>query len=113
MRRRTVLVLATVIPAAIAGGTVAVTGASASTDTDSSDTSSSSSFPATISVPNGFAPEGIAIAGAYAYLGSRANGSVYRASLATGAGEVIYTGPGTPSNGLKIDSRGRAFIAGN
>jgi hypothetical protein len=107
MRRRTVLAFATAIPAAVAGGGMAAGSASASTDAEAS------AFPTTIAVPDGFAPEGIAIAGAYAYLGSRATGSVYRASLATGAGKVIYAGPGTPSNGLKVDGCGRAFIAGN
>ena len=113
MRRRTILALSTVIPVVLGGSAAAVATASASTETDSTESSSISSFPTTISVPNGFAPEGIAISGGYAFLGSRSTGSVYKASLATGAGEVIYTGPGTPSNGLKIDSRGRAFISGN
>jgi len=110
MRRRTVLALSTVIPVVLAGSAAAVATASASTEADSSATST---FPTTIAVPDGFAPEGIAISGVHAFLGSRATGSVYKANLATGAGEVIYTGPGTPSNGLKIDGRGRAFIAGN
>lgn len=115
MRRRTVLALSTVVPVAIAGGAIATVNANAATDTDASDASASSiaSFPTTIALPDGFAPEGIAISGMYAFLGSRATGSVYKANLATGAGEIIYTGPGTPSNGLKIDSHGRAFIAGN
>jgi len=111
MRRRTVLALSTMVPVAIAGSAVAVN-ANASTEADSSATSTSS-FPTTITLPDGFAPEGIAISGSFAFLGSRATGSVYKADLATGAGAIIYTGPGTPSNGLKIDSRGRAFIAGN
>ncbi|GIE00018.1 hypothetical protein Adu01nite_13680 [Paractinoplanes durhamensis] len=70
-------------------------------------------FPGVITLPGGFAPEGIAINGPFAYLGSRATGSVYRADLATGTGEIIYTGPGTPTNGLEIDGRGRAFLSGN
>jgi sugar lactone lactonase YvrE len=113
MRRRTVLALSTIIPAAVGGSALAANAFAATDDAESVDATSISSFPTTISVPNGFAPEGIAISGAYAYLGSRATGSVYKASLRTGTGSVIYTGPGTPSNGLKIDSRGRAFISGN
>jgi sugar lactone lactonase YvrE len=113
MRRRTVLALSTIIPAAIGGSALAANAFAATDDADSVDESTLASFPTTISVPDGFAPEGIAISGAYAYLGSRATGSVYKASLRTGAGSVIYTGPGTPSNGLKIDNRGRAFISGN
>jgi len=112
MQRRTVLALSTIVPVGLAAGAWATVGANAATETDLSE-SSIASFPTTIALPNGWAPEGIAISGIYAFLGSRATGSVYKANLATGAGEVIYTGPGTPSNGLKIDSRGRAFIAGN
>jgi len=42
-------------------------------------------FPATIALPNGFQPEGIAIGpGPVAYLGSLADGSIYRADLVTG-----------------------------
>ncbi|MEC4016702.1 SMP-30/gluconolactonase/LRE family protein [Streptomyces sp. H27-D2] len=70
-------------------------------------------WPTTIALPDGFQPEGIAIGSApYAYFGSLADGSVYRASLATGRGSVISQGPGTPSVGLKLDQRGRLFIAG-
>ncbi|MFL4903135.1 SMP-30/gluconolactonase/LRE family protein [Streptomyces sp. MMS24-I2-30] len=70
-------------------------------------------WPTTIPLPNGWQPEGIAIgAGPYAYLGSLADGSVYRADLRTGAGRIIATGPGTPAVGLELDGRGRLFIAG-
>jgi sugar lactone lactonase YvrE len=71
-------------------------------------------FPTTISLPDGFAPEGIAIGALpYAYFGSLADGSIYRASLITGQGRIISEGtPGTQSVGLKIDGRGRLFVAG-
>jgi sugar lactone lactonase YvrE len=70
-------------------------------------------FPSTIALPDGFQPEGIAIGGRpYAYFGSLADGSIYRASLVTGRGKVISQGPGTQSVGLKIDRRSRLFIAG-
>jgi hypothetical protein len=70
-------------------------------------------FPTTIPLPDNWLPEGIAIGVApFAYFGSRADGSIYRASLATGEGRVISRGPGTPSVGLKIDRRGRLFVAG-
>ncbi|MDX3454928.1 superoxide dismutase [Streptomyces sp. ME02-8801-2C] len=69
-------------------------------------------LPTLISLPDGFRPEGIATgAGPYAYLGSLGDGSIYRADLRTGAGEIISTGPGTPSVGLKLDGRGRLFVA--
>ena len=70
-------------------------------------------FPATIPLPNGFQPEGIAIGpGPFAYLGSLADGSIYRANLVTGEGRIISEGPGTPSVGMKSDARGRLFVAG-
>jgi len=43
---------------------------------------------------------------------SLADGSIYRASLATGQGEVVSQGTGNMSVGLKIDDRGRLFIGG-
>ncbi len=70
-------------------------------------------FPATIDLPNGFQPEGIAIGrGPNAWLGSLADGDIYRANLRSGRGEVISEGPGTPSVGLKVDRRSRLFVAG-
>ena len=72
-----------------------------------------SPLPAVIQLPDGFQPEGIAIGKSpYAYFGSRVDGDIYRASLRTGRGEVISQGPGTQSLGLKIDNRGRLFVAG-
>jgi sugar lactone lactonase YvrE len=71
------------------------------------------SFPETINLPDGWRPEGIAIGALpFAYLGSLADGSIFRANLITGEGRVISTGPGTPSVGLKIDNRGRLFVSG-
>ncbi|MGW6336176.1 SMP-30/gluconolactonase/LRE family protein [Nocardia rhamnosiphila] len=70
-------------------------------------------FPATIELPAGFAPEGIAIGTApVAYLGSRVDGTIYRVDLRTGRGEVLSPGPGTPALGLALDPRGRLFVAG-
>ncbi|MBF9132564.1 SMP-30/gluconolactonase/LRE family protein [Plantactinospora sp. S1510] len=69
--------------------------------------------PSTIDLPAGFQPEGIAIGALpYAYFGSRATGAIYRANLLTGRGKVINAGPGTPSLGMKVDARGRLFVAG-
>ncbi|OKH98398.1 superoxide dismutase [Streptomyces sp. CB02923] len=72
-------------------------------------------WPTTIHLPDGFQPEGIAIGpGPYAYFGSLANGSVYRAALATGRGRLITgsLGAGRQSIGLRTDRRGRLFVAG-
>ncbi|WP_261717909.1 superoxide dismutase [Streptomyces sp. FZ201] len=69
--------------------------------------------PTVIPLPDGFRPEGITIGGGpYAYLGSLGDGSIYRADLRTGTGKIVSPGPGTPSVGLKLDERGRLFVAG-
>lgn len=66
-----------------------------------------------IGLPDGFQPEGIAIGtGGTAYVGSLADGDVYVVDLRTGTEITTLEGPGTPSVGLKIDDRGRLFIAG-
>ncbi|MGA6162468.1 superoxide dismutase [Amycolatopsis magusensis] len=70
-------------------------------------------FPATIRLPDGFQAEGIATGpGPFAYFGSMADGSVYRADLRSGRGEIFSPGPGTPALGLKTDRHGRLFVAG-
>src|SRR5256885_3706632 len=69
-------------------------------------------LPATIALPDGFPPEGIAIGGHFGYFGSRLDGSIYRADLRTGTGAILSKGPGTPSLGVKLDARGRLFVAG-
>jgi sugar lactone lactonase YvrE len=69
-------------------------------------------FPDRIELPNGFQPEGIAIAHGTAYLGSRATGDIYAADLKSGRGKVISPGPGTGSLGMKVDHHGRLFVAG-
>jgi hypothetical protein len=69
---------------------------------------------AQIQLPDGFQPEGIAIGRhrPFAYFGSRVDGDIYRADLRTGEGSVISQGPGTQSLGMKVDRRGRLFVAG-
>jgi sugar lactone lactonase YvrE len=70
-------------------------------------------FPTTISLPNGFRPEGVAIGVLpFAFFGSLANGDLYRVNLINGEGKIFSAGPGTPSVGLKIDLRARLFVAG-
>jgi sugar lactone lactonase YvrE len=67
--------------------------------------------PASIAVPVGFQPEGIAIGGRTVYSGSRVTGDIYAADLRTGRGRVLSEGTGTPSLGLKVDGR-RLWVAG-
>ncbi len=70
-------------------------------------------YPDTIALPNGWLPEGIAIApGGTFYSGSRANGAVYAGSLRTGEGAILVPGQaGRVAVGVDYD-RGRLFVAG-
>ena len=71
-----------------------------------------SAFPTRIDLPNGFQPEGIAVAGEQFYVGSIPTGAVYRGSLRTGRGAVLVpAAAGRAAIGLKVD-RGRLFVAG-
>jgi sugar lactone lactonase YvrE len=71
------------------------------------------SFPETIPLPNGFAPEGIAVGnGDTFYVGSIPTGAVYAGSLRTGTGNVLVPGAtGHAATGLKYD-RGRLWVSG-
>lgn len=69
-------------------------------------------FPDTIRLPDGFQPEGIAIAGNTFYVGSIPTGAVYRGNLRTGTGAVLVPGgTGKAAIGVDVD-RGRIFVAG-
>ncbi len=69
-------------------------------------------FPARIDLPDGFAPEGIAIGhGATFYTGSLAGAGIWKGSLRTGDGELLVTGGG-PFVGMKVDRFGRLWVAG-
>ncbi|MFJ2262552.1 SMP-30/gluconolactonase/LRE family protein [Streptomyces sp. NPDC087844] len=76
---------------------------------------SSPRWPTEFPLPDGFLPEGIAIGREpYAYMGSRANGAIYRTDLRTGKGGLLFAG-GTDlvAVGLKLDSDGLLYVAGN
>ncbi len=72
-----------------------------------------SPFPDTFPVPPGSQPEGIASGkGTTLYVGSRANGSVYRADAFTGRGEVLVPAQeGRQAFGLKFED-GKLYVAG-
>ncbi|MFD9039955.1 SMP-30/gluconolactonase/LRE family protein [Streptomyces bottropensis] len=101
----------TLLTTSAAGAAALLVGSSAATASASA-SASESTWPALIPLPGGFRPEGIAIGGHHAYLGSLGDGSIYRADLRTGEGRIVSAGPGTPSVGLKLDDRGRLFVAG-
>ncbi|MFE0457374.1 SMP-30/gluconolactonase/LRE family protein [Streptomyces sp. NPDC058914] len=108
-RRRLLAATAALSGAALAGGTGAAAHAAGTRETRGK------AWPAGFPLPAGFQPEGIAIgARPFAYFGSLAGGDVYRASLATGRGSLVVQGLGAghPTVGLKIDPRGRLFLAG-
>jgi sugar lactone lactonase YvrE len=71
-------------------------------------------WPTEFPLPNGFLPEGITIGSRpFAYMGSRANGAIFRTDLRTGDGRVIHEGAtGLASIGLKLDRDGLLYVAG-
>lgn len=72
-------------------------------------------FPASIPLPNDFAPEGIAVgAGSTFYVGSLVTGDIYRGSLRSGEGAIFIDAPeGRVAVGLKADrARRLLFVAG-
>lgn len=88
-------------------------GAATALAVPSAATANTPQLPATLQLPNGFQPEGIAIGpGPYAYFGSLADGSIYRINLTTGAGSTVSPATGTLSVGIKTDASGRLFVAG-
>jgi streptogramin lyase len=73
------------------------------------------SFPEKIPLPNGFAPEGIEIAGGKTFfVGSTRTGAIFSGNLHTGTGQIIIPGaaPGTRgATGIEYD-RGKLWVAG-
>src|SRR5215210_6685506 len=71
-------------------------------------------FPAVIQLPQGFQPEGIEVGkGTTFYVGSVANGAIYRGNLRTGAGAILVPGAtGKSATGIELDNRSRLFVAG-
>jgi sugar lactone lactonase YvrE len=69
--------------------------------------------PEQIALPNAFRPEGIAASGDFIYVGSIPTGAVYRADITSGNGSVLVPAQeGRAAIGLKVDGRGRLFVAG-
>ena len=70
------------------------------------------SLPNRLPLPNGFAPEGIAVGrhGMF-YTGSLSGAGIWRGDLRTGKGALIVEGGG-PFVGMKVDGRNRLWVAG-
>ena len=71
-------------------------------------------FPQVIQLPRGFQPEGIEVGrGTTFYVGSVANGAIYRGNLRTGAGSILVPGQsGRAATGIELDRFNRLFVAG-
>jgi sugar lactone lactonase YvrE len=71
-------------------------------------------FPDVIQLPVGFQPEGIEVGkGTTFYVGSVANGAIYRGDLRTGAGAVLVPGEsGKAATGIELDNQSRLWVAG-
>jgi sugar lactone lactonase YvrE len=71
-------------------------------------------FPQVIDLPRGFQPEGIEVGrGTTFYVGSVANGAIYRGNLRTGTGAVLVAGQaGKAATGIELDRFNRLFVAG-
>lgn len=69
-------------------------------------------FPNRIDLPDGFQPEGIAVAGQQFYVGAIPTGAVYRGNLRTGKGAILVpAASGRAATGMKVD-RGKLWVAG-
>ena len=71
-------------------------------------------FPPVIPLPDGFAPEGVAVGyGPLLYAGSLADGAIWRGDAITGRGAVLVPGQaGRTVVGIEVDRRGRLWAAG-
>ncbi len=71
-------------------------------------------FPDVIQLPVGFRPEGIEIGkGSTFFVGSVADGAIYRGSLRTGGGSIFIPGvTGRSATGLELDNHNRLIVAG-
>jgi sugar lactone lactonase YvrE len=77
-------------------------------------TAAAATFPDIIPLPNGWQPEGIAAGrGTSLYVGSLADGAIWKGDARTGRGDVLVPGQeGRVAVGIKVDRRNRLFVAG-
>lgn len=109
MTRRGTLVLAILVTLLIGAAPVAAH------DGDKDDGRNNGSLPARIVLPAGFQPEGLTAGrGSTFYVGSLANGAIYRGSFKTGAGAILVPGvAGRVAVGTDYEKRhDRLWVAG-
>jgi hypothetical protein len=97
--------------------TDAVTADTVTADSVTADSASAAPvelFPQVIALPEGWRPEGIATGrDTFFYVGSLADGAIYRGDLLTGQGSVLVPGvTGQAATGLEVDEHNRIFAAG-
>ncbi len=73
-----------------------------------------SPFPATIDLPDGWRPEGITAGrGTTVFVGSLADGGIWKGDVRTGDGDVFVTGTGDPGAGVDYEAGAdRLWVAG-
>ncbi|NEA98230.1 superoxide dismutase [Streptomyces sp. SID13726] len=100
---------------AVLGGAAALATLTVTAGAGTASAARNATWPTEFQLPDGWLPEGIAIGRTpYAYMGSRANGAIYRTDLRTGEGKVLYPGAtGQVAVGLKTDQEGLLYVAGN
>jgi sugar lactone lactonase YvrE len=83
-------------------------------DRSSSTLAAAQDLPELIDLPDGFQPEGITSAfHRRLFVGSLANGAIWRGSARTGEGSILVDGvAGRQAVGLHVDWRGRLWVAG-
>jgi sugar lactone lactonase YvrE len=88
--------------------------AAAATLSGGSSTAQQKPFPDVIQLPRGFQPEGLEVGrGTTFYVGSVANGAIYRGNLRTGLGAILVPGEtGKAATGIELDSHNRLWVAG-
>ncbi|MFC9680035.1 SMP-30/gluconolactonase/LRE family protein [Streptomyces sp. NPDC056948] len=99
----------------VLGGAVAALAVAAGTGTaQAAPGAGAAAWPSQFPLPDGWLPEGITTGSRpYAYMGSRADGSIYRTDLRTGEGGVLHQGAtGLALIGLKLDRDGLLYVAG-
>ena len=109
MTRRLTLILGLVMALLVSAVPVAT-----AHDGDRGSKLAATDLPTIIDLPDGFQPEGITSAfKSRLYVGSVANGAIWRGNARTGEGRILVEGvTGRQAAGIHIDWRGRLWVAG-